>query len=149
MPTLTEPLPIVAEPTTLPKPSEALRLGILAIPEQAFGPLAIIDADGPHRASWDRCEVAYVAACALGSMAIALGVDLAAHHAGGHRFWWHPAWSTFASVKAPCAGDGIRVHRCRGYREGKHAPALIVAHLNDDHQWDRARIAAWLESEGM
>ena len=136
----TRPAPV--ETVTPLKPSEAMRIGILLYPEQAF--VEMVSADGKR-------------ACALGTIEAGYGIKdttiFFPNHPGNivHRLKLperpgDPIETRNASGRfnwfVPCPVHGCRVAAL----VGGHS---VVAHLNDFHKWTRERIADWLEGQGL
>ena len=119
--------PAVPVETVTPiKPSEAIRLGCLLAPVQAF----------------TRAFEGDDLACAVGAMALGLGYDGPREYGMGDAlpFLWtaHPALLT---TRLPCPA-GI----CDS--DGDRASSRVW-HLNDTHRWTREAIADWLEGLGL
>lgn len=112
---------ISPETTTPMKPSEMIRLGTMTT-QQAFGYLFSEHGD----------------ACAIGAAWLGSGrppvpvVDD-----------WNEVYEWFDNL------FGDKFHNCPGDKcsAGETLPELTW-HLNDNHKWDRQRIADWLESKG-
>lgn len=111
----------VKERVTPLKASEALRLGMLRRPHQAFHSYVRGDA----------------MACALGTIAAAYGKDQTNEVA-----------AQFMAYKFRRRVD--RRYSCPSQRcPGSNRLRDLVIHLNDDHRWKRERIADWLEGLGL
>lgn len=115
-----EPASVPAEPTTPIKPSEAIRLGCLTYPVQAFGSFRANHAGE---------------GCAMDAMFAGLGepedVDLRT--------------AVIDRLAIPCP-DG---HEHGSEAWGVGVGRSVAAHLNDGHRWSREAIATWLEGLGL
>lgn len=114
---VTRPVPV--EVVTPLRPSEAIRLGCLIAPVQAFGQMGF----GQQ-------------ACALGAMV--------AGYSGFSALSYDFKFSQPATeVVDDLPKNVCPIPRC------SDGPDDVVIHLNDDHRWSREQIADWLEGLGL
>lgn len=133
-PVVEAPAAVPQEPTTPMKLSEAIRLGCL-VTEPLTGTL------------WDHIYNRYGnpireygRACALGAAAIG---RFGLNHKGVAGTPYLPSW-----IKEFGLPDEKIV--CPVSRDCAHVQLPNqVTHLNDHHEWDRLRIADWLDSKGL
>jgi hypothetical protein len=107
------------------KLSEALRLGAMLRPQQAYGAL-FNDSNG--------------GTCALGAIADAVGLlDTENNKYYGPipepiRSLWRPVANVVCASACPQCGE-------RAFGSDR-----VIVHLNNEHKWSRERIADWIES---
>jgi hypothetical protein len=136
-----EPRKIEDEPR---KPSQWLREGSRLVPEQAFRRLVILEplesetAETATRKPKAACAAATMLFGEVGLAGWVWSMDtdrLYKLYLGsqGHHILG-------AMPPAPCPVAG-----CAFF----YTPDVVLIHLNDDHKWDRERIAQWLEDQGV
>ena len=124
-----------AETITPIKPSEAIRLGTLLYPVQAFEVYGGDDGKS---------------ACVLGTMYAGYGYPVTPEDNFEIRISLGKRADDLGAHSQACE----RRHRDSNYVvcpadscDTNHRSALL--HLNDDHKWSRERIADWLEDMGL
>lgn len=101
--------------------SEAIRLGAMMRPNQAFYNLYDVDDE---------------ATCALGAAAEALGILDTEAIGGGYTAKAPVEWKAFVLQTVQCPECHYSIDK---------VDACIV-HLNNEHRWSRERIADWVEA---
>ncbi len=112
--------------------SEAIRLGAMLRPRQAF---------------WTLYEPDIDATCALGAAADAIGIlDTTTSNAFIVRATAPQEWRGVATrlVDCPVCEGPFDPPPAFGYRACDVQSAIV--HLNNDHRWSRERIADWVET---
>lgn len=107
------------EVTTTIRPSEAIRLGCLTT-RQNFGNL------GGHGT-----------ACAMGAMWLGIGAWDGVWRGSVDVVLSEPYVASLTGLNCPLGCDSADYY------------LITPAHLNDDHDWTRERIADWLDSIGL
>jgi hypothetical protein len=127
-------------PATLPietvtplKVSEAIRLGCLIVPNQAFGTLFWPSRDDPQ------------AACVVGTFLLMWGDDSSPISSMGQAYLKAQGLDCPIGCLRTWNGGGLYAAFAT---DGSNTRGTMT-HLNDTHRWSRESIASWLEGQGL